>query len=340
MQTRLPYPKGSLLFAPLEGITDRHYRKAIMDLYPEWDYFSTDFIRLPSQGHYSEKKIQEHFGRHLYSKNYLDKTAVQILATIRGDIVTSLKTIKALGHRHIDLNLGCPSKTVNSHGGGAYLLGNLNELEKILSTIRKNWQEVFTVKIRTGYRDADQFTDIISLLTNQGVDAITIHGRTRDQLYKGTADWSFFEQASKHTDVPIIANGDIWELKHVQQILNETGCYAVMCGRSALKSPWLAKIYKQRGVDVSHEELISIRRQEIISYYLGLKKSLLDSGLCEKHISKKFKSVARHLFDDLPDGEIIRSQFLRSQHMNDLMTIVMGLSEDRSISSNDNLFPN
>ena len=89
--------------------------------------------------------------------------------------------------------------------------------------------------MRIGFKDDSNFLDCIKLFEHEGVNAITIHGRTRDQLYKGVADWKYIRMAAKATSVPIIGNGDIWSVSDIQNIFDYTNCHSIMLGRVALK---------------------------------------------------------------------------------------------------------
>jgi tRNA-dihydrouridine synthase len=103
--------------------------------------------------------------------------------------------------------------------------------------------------MRIGYKDDNTFLDCIKLFEDEGVQAITIHARTRDQLYKGIADWSYIKQAVQATSLPIIGNGDIWTISDVKNIFEMTGCHSIMLGRGALKTPWMAKILKNKDLN-------------------------------------------------------------------------------------------
>jgi len=306
-----PIKEHSLLFAPLEGVTDETYRLAVMKVFPEWDRFSTDFLRIPTVGHFGDKLIINHFGTSVYNDPSLkEKTTFQILTTKRAQTEQTLKSIENLGFKHIDLNLGCPSRKVNSHFGGAYLLSDLKSLKTVLGKIRKSFPHLFTVKMRLGFKDSSTFKDSLKIMEDEGVEAITIHARTRDQLYKGVADWDFIEQAVKTVKVPIIGNGDIWTVEDVKNIFERTGCHSVMLGRGAMKTPWLARTYKT-GIDECS------RKENLTKYFNALlkeyEKKLGDEGL----ILKRFKSFCRNTFEDFPEGDIKRSKFLRSKTLKD-----------------------
>lgn len=333
-----------LLFAPMEGITDSSYRKFLGQYYPDWDYCFTSFLRCPSQGYYSEDKIIDHVGRSLFRDPILrKKNILQILTTARANTLDTIKSINSLGLEWVDLNVGCPSKTVTSRGGGSYLLSNLTDLKKVVSLIRKEYSGFFTVKMRTGFDSTDLFTETLRLLEGEGVDAITIHARTREQMYKGVADWDFIARAVSLCRIPVVGNGDIWDLSSIDQIYRKTGCHSVMMARTALKTPWMAKYYKhyhQNGITCDER---SIRKKEIALYFENLSRELLNPGEGspefqikksnlndggkdqENQVLRRLKSLSRDIFSDFEDGEKIRSQFLRVTDLDQFLDLLKQL---------------
>lgn len=314
----LPFKKNSLLFAPMEGVTDGPYRKVISQLYPEWDYFFTDFYRVPRQGKISEKSIIGHFGTEIFNHREIrQKTGFQILTSPGSQTLRAAEIIDGLGLQHLDLNLGCPSKKVNSHQGGAYLLSDLAALAAILKTIRTHFRGIFTIKIRAGYKDDQNFANLIRLAEAEGIDAITIHGRTRDQLYKGSANWNYIKRACELTNLPIIGNGDLWNIHDIGEMFEMSNCYAVMLGRGALKTPWLASTYYQySNHDVLTEDLLLNERcKEIKHYFDSLRREYSYHDRDERQIVKRFKSFSHYLFDDFENGLAVKSYFLRSENL-------------------------
>lgn len=310
-------PKGSLLFAPMEGITDEPYRMAIQEAFPEWSYLSTDFLRIPSQGEYSDKKILEHFGEKTFNhQKAKSKTAYQILTTAKANTIPHIQRLEKLGFDHIDINLGCPSRKVNGHLGGAYLLSDLAALKKIIGDIRSNFSGLFTAKIRVGFRDDKNFLDILRLLEDEGVEAITLHGRTRDQMYEGRANWAYVKEAVNALSIPLIGNGDCWSLSDIEQMFEETDCHAVMLGRGALKTPWMATLYEENKDHLSHvnEDYLLYERQKYLDYYFHLlERNYRKKGLDDDQLLRRFKAFSRYIFDDYPNSESLRSKFLRSR---------------------------
>ena len=317
------FPKHSLLFAPMEGITDEPYRIAMLKTFPEWDHFFTDFLRVPTVGKVNEKLIMDHYGERIYNNPaWRAKNSFQILTTARAQTQAVIEVIESLKFDHLDLNLGCPSKKVNSHYGGAYLLSNHKELSNILKIIRNNFSGHFSVKMRIGYRDDINFSDTLKLIEDHGVEAITLHARTRDQLYKGVADWNYVKRAVDEVKIPLIGNGDIWVVDDIEKIFESTKCHSVMFGRSALKTPWLAKIYKE----YLHEDgfidetfLLYERKKYLELYFESLMKEYKEIGWTDSLILKRFKSFSRNLYDDYDDFETIRGKFLRSESLEEYL---------------------
>jgi len=302
--------------APMEGITDANFRHTVDRAYPEWSYYNTDFLRIPSTGIYRKEKVLTHFGKSIWNKESLrHKTGYQILAATNSKTLEHLELINELRILHLDLNVGCPSKKVNGHCGGAYLLKDLKALEFIVKLIREAYPHFFSVKIRVGYDDDKNFKDVIKLLNDCGADAITIHGRTRKQKYLGRADWSYIKWAVKNSAVPIIGNGDVWTVEDAINIFDETDCYSVMLGRGAMKTPWFPQIfekYKDKPYAMIEEVLLNERKEQANYFFHLLENSYRLSGVPDENILKRLKALSRYMFDDFHHAEKIKRELLRS----------------------------
>lgn len=329
MDKARPFKSGSLLFAPMEGVTDEVYRKTIYQLYPEWDVLSCDFLRIPSEGFLTKKHLFKHFGKEtLDSKSPIrNRTMFQVLASERSNLSGFMQMKDLSLVPWLDLNLGCPSKKVNAHRGGAFLLSEISSLKKIVREMRTAYPGFFTCKIRVGYKDDKNFESIIKLLNDEGVNAITIHARTKEQMYKGLADWSYIKKAVTYSQVPIVGNGDIWKTTDIKRMFEETGCDSVMIARGALKTPWMAhsyrKFYHHLNEIESNPNFLSHQRKKFgKAYFNNLIKGYADQGLTDRFILKRMKGLSRYFFDDLKDGEQIKSALLRSKELSDFSSIL------------------
>ncbi len=322
MPTLSPIPKGSLFFAPMESITDEAFRKTVLKLYPEWDYLATDFLRVPSAGHYPRKYIIKHFGVDLSNDEEIkNKTMFQILTSHRAFTIDMVKEILDLGYPWLDINLGCPSNTVTKNGGGSSLLLDLDLLRTLIKNIRSNFNGRLTAKVRTGFHHTNDFETIIKILNDEGVELITVHGRTRDMMYKVPAVWSFIEKAVKLSQVPIIGNGDVWCTSDIDRMMSETGCHGVMVARGALKSPWMAQDYRN-----SHFTETSMERaQRIKTFFNEYRHQLELENISDRGLLKQTKSVSRFMFEGLDLGESHRRKLLLAQTIPEIYAVIESL---------------
>ncbi len=322
MEKLNPVPYASLVFAPMEGITDEAFRKTILKLYPEWDYLATDFLRVPSAGRYPVKHLVRHFGKDLSEIGWVkDKTMFQILTSHRAFTVQMVKDVASLSYPWMDINLGCPSNTVTKNGGGSSLLLDLVTLRSLIRTIRENFPGRLTAKIRTGFHNTAEFEDSIRLLNDEGIEMITVHGRTRDMMYKVPAEWSYIAKAVQISQVPIIGNGDVWGMNDIDRMLNETGCHAVMVARGALKAPWIAQDYKKRNFQETPEE----RFGKIQKFFAEYRAQLEVENITDRGLLKQSKSVSRFMLDGIQNSEIIRRKLLLSQTAPEFYSIIENL---------------
>ena len=322
IRTLAPVPYGSVFFAPMEGITDEAFRKTILKLYPEWDYLACDFLRVPAAGKYPLKHLIRHMGKDLWEIPWVkEKTLYQILTSHNAFTMEMVKDLDALMVPWLDLNLGCPSPTVCKNKGGSFLLKDLVTLRPLIRTIRSNFRGRFSAKIRIGYDNTNGFEDSIRLLNDEGVEMITIHARTREQMYQGVADWHFIKRAVEISQVPIIGNGDVWKPSDIGRMLKETGCHGVMVARGALKSPWMAQDWhRQQLVETERE-----RFEKMKIFFREYRSQLEAENVSMRGLLKQSKSVSRFMVDGLTEGEIIRRKLILSQTAPEFFEIIESL---------------
>jgi nifR3 family TIM-barrel protein len=162
--------------------------------------------------------------------------AAQIVETFQPDV--------------IDLNFGCPVPKVVKKGAGAALLKNLDSLEAISKAVVNAVSLPVTAKIRSGWdKNNIVVEDAANRIENAGVQAITVHPRTRSMGYTGKADWALIKKVKKNLTIPVIGNGDIWCSDDAFRMIEQTHCDFVMVARGAVRNPWIFKEvqYKQLG---------------------------------------------------------------------------------------------
>lgn len=315
-------PHGSLFFAPMEGITDEAFRKTILKLYPEWDILATDFLRVPSAGKYPNKHLIRHFGKELFEIPWIvDKTMFQILTSHRAFTVDMVKQVEELQIPWMDMNIGCPSPTVCKNRGGSFLLTDLVSLRELVRNIRNNYTGRFTAKIRIGYNDTNGFEDSIKMLNDEGVEMITVHGRTRDDMYKAPARWEFIKRAVELSQVPVIGNGDVWKTTDINRMMQETGCHGVMIARGALKAPWIAQDYRRGYFEPTKEETFA----KIKTFFSEYRSILEAENITVRGLLKQSKSVSRFMLEGIEGSEMTRRSLMLSQTVPEFYSIIDSL---------------
>jgi tRNA-dihydrouridine synthase B len=140
----------------------------------------------------------------------------------------------------IDINMGCPVRKVVGTGAGSALLKDTDKIARIVRAVRKATKLPLTIKIRTGWTCGDDvFVDVGRIAQEEGCDAITLHPRSRAQMFEGHSDWSKIGELKRSVTIPVIGSGDLFSAQDVVTMLNETGCDAVMVARGAMGNPWI-----------------------------------------------------------------------------------------------------
>lgn len=224
---------GQLILAPMDGVTDLPFRVMARRLGSAMSY--TEFInaidilnghpRIPRQVKFLEEERPVVF--QIYDDN-ADRMvdACQVLELLRPDI--------------IDINMGCPAKTVSHRGAGAGLLREPDKVAEIVRKMVANLQVPVTAKIRLGWDDQNRnYLDIARIVEDCGAALLAVHGRTRMQNYTGTADWDAIAEIKSNLKIPVLGNGDVTSTADIQRMLAHTGCDGVMIGRGAIENPWI-----------------------------------------------------------------------------------------------------
>jgi nifR3 family TIM-barrel protein len=187
--------------------------------------------------------------------------AFQIYGNDPNQIVEAALRIRSLGPDTIDLNMGCPEKKVANRGAG---VGMMRTPLKIARTIRKLVKALdipVTGKMRIGWEDCKTYKLVARIVEEEGGALIAIHGRTKEQGYRGCADWDAIAEVKAAVKIPVIGNGDVRTVADIKRIQDYTGCDAVMIGRGAIANPW---IFSDRDRDeVTPEEVRQFMREHL-----------------------------------------------------------------------------
>ena len=166
--------------------------------------------------------------------------SVQLFGSNAEILAEAAQMVESMGVDAVDINMGCPAKQIVGPGAGADLMRFPEKVKEILATVRRAVKIPLTVKIRSGWDGEHINAAEISVIAEDcGVDAISIHPRTRVQGYGGRADWDLIGDVKKAVRIPVVGNGDVTAPFLVKKMLEETGCDGVMIGRGALGNPWI-----------------------------------------------------------------------------------------------------
>lgn len=225
--------RGDLILAPMDGITDLPFRVLTRRLGSAMSY--TEFVNALDvvRGHpLLHKRIA-----------FTEEERPVVYQMFDDDPDRLLQAALALQKYQpdvIDINMGCPAKTVAGRGAGAALMREPEKVARIFSRLSKALNVPLTGKIRLGWDESSRnYLEIARIIADNGGKCIAVHARTKEQAYSGQPDWSAIAEIKQAVTIPVIGNGDIRSTADIDRMKSETGCDAVMIGRAALENPWL-----------------------------------------------------------------------------------------------------
>lgn len=255
-----------IALAPMEGVVD-HLMRDMLTRVGGFDLCVTEFIRVVDQ--LLPPRVFHRLCPELHTGG---KTLsgvpvrVQLLGQDPGCLADNAARAVELGSPGIDLNFGCPAKTVNKSKGGAVLLKETDSLYNIVHAVRQavpSTQPV-TAKMRLGFEDKSLAIDNALALEAAGASLITIHARTKVEGYNPPAYWDWIARIKQHVKIPLVANGEIWSAEDAVLCQQQSQCQAIMLGRGALSLPNLAAVIKQQRGPMSWEEV-----RQLLTRYSG-----------------------------------------------------------------------
>lgn len=224
---------GRAILAPMAGVSDVAYRVLAKK-------YGASMVCTEMVSAMGIKYKNEHTKDLLFIEKGENPISMQIFGSDPEAIALAAKTVEAAGADIVDINMGCPVKKVVSSGDGSALMKTPDLAAKVAEAAVKAVHIPVTVKMRLGWDEAHKnVLDFAQKIASTGVSAIAVHGRTREQMYMGKADWSYIKAVKEAVNIPVLGNGDIFTPMDASKMIEETGCDGVLIGRGAQGNPWI-----------------------------------------------------------------------------------------------------
>lgn len=256
MQMVFPTDTVATFLAPMQDITDEGFMRAIAERGAP-DFFCAEYFRI-----HPYFEFAPHVLRTVLSRPKGKMVVAQFIGEDETLILRALEELKQYPEiKMLDLNLGCPAPKICKKNVGGGLLRDVKKIRSISQIMRENWDGIFSIKMRLGFENSDNFEELFKTVLEASPDYITIHARTVKQLYRGSPDYSKIVWAVRNSPVPIVANGDITTAQKAKDIINESKCAGIMIGRHAVRNPWIFRQVREilSGEDVFCPTLLDVR---------------------------------------------------------------------------------
>ncbi|QUR48480.1 tRNA dihydrouridine synthase DusB [Parabacteroides distasonis] len=316
-----------VFLAPMEDVTDISFRLMCKSFGADMVY--TEFVSSDALIRSVNKTQQK-----LNVSDDERPVAIQIYGKDVASMVETARICEEARPDILDINFGCPVKKVAGKGAGAGMLRNIPLMLEITKEVVKAVNIPVTVKTRLGW-DADNrvIVDLAEQLQDCGIAALSIHGRTRAQMYTGEADWTLIGAVKNNPrmQIPIIGNGDVTSAEICKQRFEDYGVDAVMIGRASIGRPWIFREVKHY---LTTGELLP---QEPFSWYLDILKKQVEQSVERLDERRGILHIRRHLaatplFKGITDFKQTRIAMLRAETVNELFEIMNNIPKKYGIS--------
>lgn len=315
--SNIEFPEHPIFLAPMEDVTDIAFRLLCKQFGADMVY--TEFISSDALIRHVNKTKQK-----LEISNQERPVAIQIYGREVDAMVEAAKICEEAQPDILDINFGCPVKKVAGKGAGSGMMRTPELMVEITKAVVKAVNIPVTVKTRLGWdNDSKIIVELAEELQDTGIQALTIHGRTRSQMYTGEADWTLIGEVknNQRMHIPIIGNGDITNAEICRKRFAETGVDAVMIGRGSIGNPWIFEDIKHFLQTNEHAE------KRPFDWYLNILKQMINDNVARTDerggiIHSRRHLAASNLFKGIPDFKQTRIAMLRATSVEELFSIL------------------
>jgi nifR3 family TIM-barrel protein len=308
-----PHP---VFLAPMEDVTDIGFRLLCKRFGASMVY--TEFVSAEALIRDVKSTLQK-----LTISEEERPVGIQIYGRDIEAMIEAAQIVEQAGPDLIDLNFGCPVKKVAGKGAGAGMLQNIPKMLEITRKVVDAVKLPVTVKTRLGWNHEQLIiTELAEQLEDCGIQALTIHGRTRSQMYTGQADWTLIGEVKRNPriHIPIIGNGDITSAEEAKQAFETYGVDAIMIGRATFGRPWIFKEVRDFLDETGEKPLTINEKLDILIEQLRINVSRIDEKRGILHTRRHL--AATPLFKGIPNFRQTRIAMLRAETMDDLLAIL------------------
>ena len=296
--------------APLEGITTYVYRNAYHKYFRKMDKYFTPFIVPHKDKHFNTRELKELSSEH----NKELRVIPQLLTNNAEDFLKTANDIKAMGYDEINLNLGCPSKTVVTKKKGSGFLEYPDELDRFLCEIFEKADFRISIKTRIGKDSPDEFYQLLEIYNKYPIEELTIHPRIQTDYYKNTANLDIYEHAYKESNNMLCYNGDIHSFEAYETFSKRfPNTNAVMLGRGVIHNPGLVDAIVA-GKTLSKDTLYAFHN-DILEAYIQI-----SSG--DRNVLFKMKELWFYMIDLFEDAEKIAKKIKKTERLKEYESII------------------
>lgn len=298
-------------FAPLQGYTDDVYRRIHHELMGGIHTYYTPFLRMEGGGVRSKdmRDIRPEFNEGV-------PVVPQIIVKSMKEFEFLTKIVEEKGYDRVDINMGCPFPLQAKHGRGSGLLAHVDIIEEIAKAIASKSELKFSVKMRLGWENVDEWRPVLDILNEIPLEQITLHPRIGTQQYKGTVNMEAFDEFYALCKHPIIYNGDVTSIKEIQNLEEKYPKLAgVMIGRGLLTRPSLASEYVT-GVELSWEK----RRPVLLDFHDRLKAHYETTANSEAQVHSRLRLFWEYMEEEL--GKKVYKKIMKAGNLKNYLNAV------------------